>query len=94
MLTLVIGAVIAVHAILQKFHLDPLQLGNIDEASGRSYGTLGQPNFLGQWLIFPFFIAIRQLFAFKLRRKKRLWVLMYRLPQNLYPLRQNTGRIV
>jgi O-antigen ligase len=68
-----IGALISTHAIAQKLHMDPLLLGNIDEASGRSYSTLGQPNFLGQWLIFPFFIAFHKLFQTHQRNKDKIF---------------------
>ncbi len=53
-----VGVFISLHALLQYFHLDPLALGDINEASGRSYSTLGQPNLLGQWLIFPIIVAL------------------------------------
>jgi putative inorganic carbon (HCO3(-)) transporter len=48
-----IGAVLSGYAILQYLNLDPLDLADITDASGRAYGTLGHPNFLGQFLIFP-----------------------------------------
>ncbi|GEM_PF-1804945 len=52
-----VGVLLSLHAILQYFHLDPLTLGDINEASGRGYATLGQPNLLGQFLIFPIIVA-------------------------------------
>lgn len=56
-LALTIGSIISIYAILQYFRLDPFSMGDLDVFSGRPYSTIGQPNMLGQWLIFPFFIA-------------------------------------
>ncbi len=61
-LTLFCGLLISVYAILQYFHLDPLKIGDISLFSGRSYATIGQPNMLGQWLIFPFFVSLFRAF--------------------------------
>lgn len=53
-----LGIGISIHAILQYFNIDPFI--DVDNAKYlfRVYGTLGQPNFLGQFLIFPFFITL------------------------------------
>ncbi len=57
-----VGLILSIYAILQHFRIDPLGISNIDEASGRSFATLGQPNFLGQWLIFPFVALFVKIF--------------------------------
>lgn len=57
-IVIAVGVFVSVYAILQYFHLDPFPLGNIDTFSGRPYSTIGQPNMLGQWLIFPFFVSL------------------------------------
>lgn len=56
------GLILSVYAILQHFGVDPLGISDINEASGRSFATIGQPNFLGQYLIFPFFIVFVKIF--------------------------------
>lgn len=58
-----VGVLISVYAILQHFGIDPLDISDINEASGRSFATIGQPNFLGQYLIFPFFIVFVRIFG-------------------------------
>lgn len=58
-----VGAVLSVYAILQHWGVDPLGISDISEASGRSFATIGQPNFLGQYLIFPFFIIFVRIFG-------------------------------
>lgn len=62
-LTIGIGAVLSGYAILQHFNLDPFDLADITDASGRAFATLGHPNFLGQWLIFPMMILASSLFC-------------------------------
>lgn len=69
---LVIGLVLSAHAILQKFQIDPLKLGDLNEVSGRSVATIGQPNLLGQLLIFPFFIAL--FYAQKYWKKHKIFL--------------------
>lgn len=59
---LICGSLVSACAILQFLRLDPFPIGNIDLFNGRSYSTIGQPNMLGQWLIFPFFVAIFNIF--------------------------------
>jgi len=53
----VLAIPICLHAIFQRWNLDPLVDVDNREHLFRIYGTLGQPNFLGQFLIFPIFIT-------------------------------------
>jgi O-antigen ligase len=46
-----VGLGVAVYSIVQYFFLDP-------EVVGRVYGTIGNPNFLAQFLIFPLFVVL------------------------------------
>lgn len=46
-----VGLAVSGYAIVQYFYLDA-------EYLGRVFGTVGQPNFLAQFLIFPLFVAI------------------------------------
>ncbi|NIA02115.1 MAG: hypothetical protein GWP15_01915 [Nitrospirae bacterium] len=46
-----VGLGVAVYAIVQYFYLDA-------EYLGRVYGTVGNPNFLAQFLIFPLFVVL------------------------------------
>lgn len=57
-LTKILALVISVHAILQYFNIDPLVDVDNKQFLFRVYGTIGQPNFLGQFLIFPCFILL------------------------------------
>lgn len=57
-LTIGVGAVLSGYAILQYFNLDPFDFADITDASGRAFATLGHPNFLGQWLIFPIMVLL------------------------------------
>lgn len=56
-MAVILGCVLSLHAFLQWLRIDPFQFGNIDEFSGRSYATIGQPSLFGQWLIAPLFAA-------------------------------------
>ncbi len=46
-----VGLGVAAYSIVQYFFLDP-------EVVGRAYGTVGNPNFLAQFLIFPLFVVL------------------------------------
>jgi O-antigen ligase len=46
-----VGTLLSVFAILQVFGLDVTGINNLDSMSGRPFATLGQPNFLGQFLL-------------------------------------------
>lgn len=63
------GVLVSIYAIMQYFKIDPIPIGNIDLFNGRPYSTIGQPNMLGQWLIFPFFIAF-----FNISKDKNKWI--------------------
>ncbi len=65
--TLICTLIICLYGLLQYLNLDPL-IPDIRELSYRIIGTLGQPNFLGQFLLFPFFIL--------LFHKKNFWNLI------------------
>lgn len=69
-LTVVVGVVLSIYAILQQLGVDPLNISDINEASGRSFATAGQPNLLGQLLIFPIFVLIVFFWKEKLWKKK------------------------
>ncbi len=56
------------HAIGQFFNIDPFLDVDNAEYLFRVYSTIGQPNFLGQFLIFPFFILLFE-FDKKLSKK-------------------------
>lgn len=71
-----VGLILSIYAILQHFRIDPLGISNIDEASGRSFATLGQPNFLGQWLIFPFVIIFTKIFEEQKWKKKNVLIFL------------------
>ena len=59
------GVVMSVYAILQYFNLDPFLDINNAQYGFRTYATLGHPNFLGQFLIFPFFVYIFKLLDYE-----------------------------
>lgn len=67
-----VGIILSLYAILQQIGIDPLGISNIDEASGRSFATIGQPNFLGQILIFPIVILLTLIFKEKQSFRKRI----------------------
>lgn len=63
---------LCLHAIGQRFNIDPFTAVDNQEYLFRVYSTIGQPNFLGQFLIFPLFIILFQLketFSFKKIKK-------------------------
>lgn len=66
----IIGIILSTHAILQKFDFF-LIFSSHDISStgflGRSFSTFGNPNLLGQFLLFPFFINV----YFFLKTKKQ-----------------------
>ena len=72
---LIISIPLSIHAILQKagFFLI-FSIEDLKEAGflGRSYSTFGNPNMLGQYLIFPIFIS----FYFFLEKQKKLKFLL------------------
>lgn len=55
-----IASLVSIHAILQKLGIDIFSNAQYEteEFVGRSFSTLGHPNFLGQFLILPFWAAI------------------------------------
>ncbi|MFA5820510.1 MAG: O-antigen ligase family protein [Candidatus Gracilibacteria bacterium] len=70
---LLISVIISIYAILQKVGLDFFDAG-ITRSSGlfgRSFATLGQPDFLGQFLLFPIWLSLG--FAFT-EKKKAIYV--------------------
>ncbi|MBI5414987.1 O-antigen ligase family protein [Candidatus Peregrinibacteria bacterium] len=54
----ILAGIISIHAIFQFFNIDPFTDVNNAQYLFRIYGTLGQPNFLGQFLIFPIAIVL------------------------------------
>lgn len=68
-ITKIIAALICLHAVGQYFNIDPFVDVDNKRYLFRVYGTIGQPNFLGQFLIFPFFILLFQIKEF-LNQKK------------------------
>lgn len=57
-LVIILGSLISIYALIQWFRVDPFPIGDIDKAGGRAYGTLGQPNLLGQFLLAPIFASL------------------------------------
>lgn len=74
-LILTIGSVLSIHAILQQFGIDPMQIGKIEEVSGRSHATIGQPNLLGQYLLLPIIASA----IFSQSTKTKTWKLIFRI---------------
>lgn len=68
-ITFWLGVVLSVYGIFQFFGLHLFfTAGDYNIFAGRSYATVGQPTMFGQWLIFPFFVALFQLFQKKKQR--------------------------
>jgi O-antigen ligase len=61
-ITVWIGSILSVYAIAQKLGFDPLNQNVLGIFSGRSSSFLGQPNFLGQFLLYPILILFSNLF--------------------------------
>ena len=57
-IVLVVACLVTLYALFQYINLNPLSQMDTGERDFRVYGTLGQKNFLGQFLIFPFFIIL------------------------------------
>ena len=57
-ITKIITLIIVILAILQLFNIDPFVNIDNQEYLFRVYSTIWQPNFLWQFLIFPFFIVL------------------------------------
>lgn len=53
-----VASITAIHAILQQFNILTFFPYALDEFSHRSFATLGHPNFLGQFLMFPVWASI------------------------------------
>ena len=62
MLTVWVGTFLSIYAISQKIGFDPLHQNALGTFSGRSSSFMGQPNFLGQFLIYPLLILFRNLY--------------------------------
>ncbi len=75
-LVIIIGSLISIYALIQWFRIDPFPIGDIDKAGGRAYGTLGQPNLLGQWLLAPVFASLILFFNSWKPLKYRLFYLL------------------
>jgi O-antigen ligase len=54
----IVSVAVAVYGILQKFGIYLFRLEENPSFLGRIFSTLGQPNFLGQYLLFPIWIGI------------------------------------
>lgn len=67
--TKIITALICLHAVGQYFNIDPFIDVDNKKYLFRVYGTIGQPNFLGQFLIFPFSILLFQMKEFWTQKK-------------------------
>ncbi len=63
---LVMSVITGFHAIFQNFNFDFFTSYNLDSFLGRSFSTFGQPNFLGQFLLFPTWISV----YFLIKQKK------------------------
>ena len=63
-----IGLLISIYAVLQKFGLDIYSEGSKEVFIGRPFATLGHPNFLGQFILFPLWIGIYFLFKNKINK--------------------------
>ncbi|MDA1060841.1 MAG: hypothetical protein O3B47_03540, partial [bacterium] len=55
---LLIGSLVALHSVLQQFGVLVLSASAMQEFLGRSFGTFGHPNFLGQFLILPIWVGV------------------------------------
>lgn len=56
--TVIVGSLVSIHAILQHFGIAVFFNGAMQEFLGRSFATFGHPNFLGQFLILPLWLAL------------------------------------
>ncbi|MBI5413268.1 O-antigen ligase family protein [Candidatus Peregrinibacteria bacterium] len=72
-ITIVIGFLVAAYAIFQNYGLDPLNQGPLGVFTGRSFSTMGSPSSLGQFLIFPWWIAF-SLVVNNFPDKRREWI--------------------
>lgn len=64
------GTLEALIAVIQHFRPDFLFANlALNMYQGRSFGTFGQPNFLANFLLFPFFVAFHKLFNAPMRQK-------------------------
>ncbi len=70
-----LGILISIHAIGQYFNVDPFSDVDNKEYLFRVYSNVGQPNFLAQLLIFPFFILFFGIVEFlKEKKYKKLFL--------------------
>lgn len=69
------GGIMSVYALLQYFDIDPLFRINNAEYLFRIYSTIGQPNLLAQWLIFPLFISLNEALTGKKDRRMH-WLMV------------------
>lgn len=65
------GVLIAAYSLAQKFGFDPVFRGPKGIFTGRATGTLGSPPSLGQFLVFPWWVAFGEMLK-KIRDKKWL----------------------
>jgi len=70
----VVGFIVAAYAILQKLGLDFFDEQTKEGFLGRSFSSMGHPNYLGQFLIYPIFTTIYFLKDSKsIRNLKKSW---------------------
>jgi len=67
------GSVVAVYGLLQYFGLDPIERSSVPFESHRAYSTLGNPDLLGGYLLFPLPLAL----ALALTEARRAWKAVY-----------------
>lgn len=60
----IVATIASIHGILQQFHIGIFSEEGLvmNEFVGRSFATLGHPNFLGQFLLFPIWAAVYFIF--------------------------------
>lgn len=72
--TIVIGAIASVHGILQQFGIGTFGEESMNMTIQRSFGTMGNPNFLAQFLIFPLWGSIY--FVTQEKNKRSIYIII------------------
>lgn len=67
-----VAFVVGIHAVVQQFGIGVFAPHAMDEFLGRSFSTFGQPNFLGQFLLFPIWATLYFFCCGKAGRKTKI----------------------
>lgn len=91
---LFVASILSIHAILQHFGIGLFNTVGAEEFAGRSFATLGHPNSLGQFLLFPIWASVYFLIESKKSKEKIFNLVVFVLLFTALLLSQNRASLL